>query len=87
VYGPDELTSFWPRHFEAVVELVRRYYETPNDVIPPRLIDGNDLMNRYHLAPGPELHHLLQTVQEAYLDGTIATKAEALALVDAVVKH
>jgi len=82
VYGPNPLTSFWEHHYHAVAELIRRYYEEPNAVIPPRLIDGNDLIGRYDIPRGPEIQRLLDLVHSAHLDGDITTRAEAFALVE-----
>lgn len=80
VYGPDPLTPFWMAHSSAVSELVRRFYEEPEEVIPPHLIDGNDLLARFDLAPGPLVRVILDQVHAARLDGAISTRAEALDL-------
>ncbi len=81
VYGPTPLTGFWLRHHAAVAEIVRRYYEEPDLLMPPRLIDGKDLMVRYGIAGGAQIGRLLALVREAQLDGAVATRDEALALV------
>ncbi len=54
---------------------------------PPSLknalgIDGNWLMQQFHLTAGPELGQLLNRLNEAYLDGGFKTVAEAKGLVD-----
>jgi poly(A) polymerase len=82
VYGPRPLTSFWLGHRAAVAELIRRAYVEPERVIPPRLIDGNDLMARYGIAHGPAVGRILALVEAAHLDGNIQTRAEAFALVE-----
>jgi tRNA nucleotidyltransferase/poly(A) polymerase len=48
---------------------------------PPPLVDGADLI-RHGLTPGPEFSALLEQVRDAQLGGQIATKDEALLLVD-----
>ncbi len=53
-----------------------------DELDPRRLITGDDLVH-HGVAPGPEYQRLLETVRDAQLEKTIATKAEALALVDA----
>jgi hypothetical protein len=82
VYGPNPLTRFWISHYAAVAEIIRRYYEEPDQIMPPRLIDGKDLMERYGLTGGSGLGRLIALVQEAQLDGAIATRDEAFALVE-----
>ena len=47
----------------------------------PRLLTGNDLIQRLHLKPGPEFRRLLAAVEEAALEGQVATREEALDLV------
>jgi poly(A) polymerase len=54
---------------------------TPDeDINPPELLDGEDLI-RLGLSPGPRFKELLTAVRDAQLDGEIATREEALALV------
>jgi poly(A) polymerase len=47
---------------------------------PPKVIDGNEIMNEFNLKPGPEVGRLLKIVEDAVWDGKVKTKAEALAL-------
>jgi len=47
----------------------------------PRLINGNDLIRKFHLTPGPQFRLLLEAVEEACLEGRIHTRQEALDLV------
>ncbi len=48
---------------------------------PKPLLDGGDLI-RHGLPPGPEFSALLEQVRDAELNGLVATRDEALALVD-----
>jgi len=47
---------------------------------PPRLVTGHDLL-ALGIPPGPEVGKLLDQIEDAQLEGRIATKEEALALV------
>ncbi|HVB87064.1 MAG TPA: CCA tRNA nucleotidyltransferase [Candidatus Dormibacteraeota bacterium] len=60
-------------------EFVRRFLEDtpPEEVRPPRLISGSDLI-ALGLRPGPEFKGLLDAVEEAQLDGTVETHEDAL---------
>lgn len=60
---------------------VRRFLESvpEEEVRPPRLITGDDLI-ALGLRPGPIFGVILQAVEDAQLDGRIATKEEALAI-------
>jgi poly(A) polymerase len=57
---------------------------SPTDLNPPPLLTGNDLIE-HGLKQGPLFKKLLDAVREAQLDGTVKSKAEALALVDRIV--
>jgi len=63
-------------------EYVRRFLEEtpPEQVRPPRLLSGNDLI-ALGLRPGPEFKGLLEAVEEAQLEGSVATREEALEFV------
>lgn len=51
------------------------------DVRPPRLVTGRDLLERGYQA-GPAFKTILDAVEDAQLDGTITTREEALQLAD-----
>lgn len=54
---------------------------------PPRLLDGNEIMAKFNLKPGPEIGRLLNIVEEAQWEGEIKTKEEALKLVEESLKN
>lgn len=58
-----------------------RYESTPNESVRPRpLITGRDLIAAGY-QPGEQFRPMLQAAEDAQLEGAVATKAEALALV------
>ncbi len=65
-------------------EFVRRFLaETPaEEVRPARLLTGDDL-RAMGFSPGPLFREILQSVEDAQLDGRIRTRGEAAALVKA----
>ena len=55
--------------------------ETPPDQVrPPRLITGDDL-SQMGLRPGPQFKEILESVEEAQLDGRLKERPEALEFV------
>jgi hypothetical protein len=61
-----------------VLFLKRKQKELSQEqVSPPRLISGQDLIG-LGLQPGPLFGRILKAVEEAQLEGTIQSKAEAL---------
>lgn len=52
----------------------------PEQVRPPRLVTGDDL-REMGLRPGPKFKEILRAVEDAQLDGQVATREEAMAYV------
>jgi len=65
-------------------EFVRAFLRDtpPEQVRPPRLVTGDDL-SQMGLRPGPQFKEILETVEEAQLDGRLKEREEALAFVRA----
>lgn len=59
---------------------------SPDKLDPPPLVTGDDLI-AHGVARGKEYQSLLEAVRDAQLNKTISTRAEALALVDALRKR
>ena len=68
-------------------EFVQRFLrETPPEQVrPPRLITGDDLM-QMGFRPGPLFKQILQAVEEAQLDGRLQGRDEAIEFVRAAVQ-
>jgi tRNA nucleotidyltransferase/poly(A) polymerase len=60
-------------------EFARRFIEEtpPEQVRPPRLISGDDLI-AFGLRPGPNFKEILYAVEEAQLNGSLASREDAL---------
>ncbi len=52
----------------------------PEDIDPPKLINGNDLINAGY-SPGPEFKNIIEYITELQLNGKIKTKEEAMNIV------
>jgi poly(A) polymerase len=63
-------------------DFVRRFLaETPPEQVrPPRLLTGDDLISLGY-RPGPPFHAILEAVEEAQLSGSVTTREAALRLV------
>jgi poly(A) polymerase len=66
---------------------VRRFLaETPPEQVrPPRLVTGDDLI-AMGFKPGPPFHAILEAVEEAQLSGKVTTREAALELIQAAFK-
>jgi hypothetical protein len=61
--------------------VLTQHFEQEKLVIPPKLVDGHDLINIFGLNPGPKIGKLLEAVREAQASGEIATREEALSYI------
>ena len=57
---------------------------SPEEINPPELISGKDLIER-GLRPGPQFKELLDQVRDAQLNGQIASRPEALQLLERLI--
>src|SRR5271170_357170 len=64
-------------------DLIRRFLaETPPEQVhPPRLLTGDDLISLGY-RPGPPFHAILEAVEEAQLNGKVTTREAAMRLVE-----
>jgi poly(A) polymerase len=76
--GPDLIPENWRQHTGNVRYVLEEHLKREQVVPPPKLVDGNDLMNVFGLAPGPRLGGLLESVREAHAAGELTTREQAL---------
>ncbi len=80
-HGPDVQPERWGRRIKATGELLAEYWaRLAEDVAPPPLISGHDLMSDLGLHPGKRVGELLEAIREAQAAGQVTTQQEALAL-------
>lgn len=81
LWGAQLDANDWRKLLDTVALLMTKYYEEYDEVIvPPPLINGNDLIGRLGMKPGPAVGRLLQATQEAQAAGEVRTREEALLL-------
>jgi putative nucleotidyltransferase with HDIG domain len=70
----------WTAYLDVARILLENYWERPHEVVfPPRLLDGNDLINELGLKPGPLIGRLLESIRENQAAGKIEDRGQALA--------
>jgi hypothetical protein len=83
-YAPEADDDRWPHLVDLVARMLAAYWERQAEQVdPPPLIDGHDLLREFELQPGPLVGELLEAVREAQVGGDVRTREEALALVRA----
>jgi poly(A) polymerase len=72
----------WAGFLDIVYTLLEKWWcQQEENISPPALIDGNDILTRFHLKPGPMIGVLLEFVRESQATGEISTREQAYLLV------
>lgn len=74
------------RHERVVRHLIKEYFQKKKEKKPERLINGNDLIERFKLKPSRFIGKILSEVEEAQAIGKIKTKKEALKIAEKIIK-
>lgn len=87
-YGAELPQQTWAHHLDVVRVLLEAWWEHSENVVrPPRLLDGNLLIQRFGLAPGPQIGEILEAVQEAQAGGEVTTLEEAYQLAEKIINE
>jgi poly(A) polymerase len=86
-YGPAINQDAWLHHLDVVRMLLDAWWERKAEVVsPPALLNGNTLMERFSLSPGPQIGRLLEAVREAQAVGQVSSLDEALRWVESLLE-
>ena len=78
-YGHTLSQETWIAALDIARILLENYWEKPEETVaPPRLLDGNELMQKLKLEPGRIVGQLLEAIRETQATGKISTREEAL---------
>jgi poly(A) polymerase len=78
VAGPRVNVDEWRSHIEQVKYIIDVHNKQENEIMPVRLVTGDDLIQEFKLSPGKRLGELLVMAAEAQAAGEIHTREEAL---------
>jgi poly(A) polymerase len=80
--GPNLDMANWRQHANLIDYILTQRFKKESIAIPPKLINGHDLMKNFDLAPGPKIGELLEAVREAQASAEVTTRDEALSYVN-----
>jgi poly(A) polymerase len=72
---------------KSVRNLLKRYYELKNAKPLPKIIDGNIIMKKFNLKPGPWIGDLLKIAVESYQEGEVSNMKGVLKLICVKLTH
>lgn len=76
--GPLTTRQSRLRHEKVCNALIKEYFRKLKEKKPPRLITGDDLIEKFKLTPSPLIGKILREIEELQAIGKIKTKAGAL---------
>jgi poly(A) polymerase len=79
--GPLASMEEWKRHCQLMNYILEEHDKQQAEILPVKLVDGNDIMSTFGLAPGSLIGKLLAVVNEAHAGGELSTREEAIALI------
>ena len=85
--GPNLDLTHWQEHTQVVDYVLTRHFEEEILAVPPRIVDGHNLIETLGLSPGPRVGELLEAVREAQATGEVKDREEALAYIDHLLTH
>ncbi len=84
--GPLATPESRKKHEDVSFSLLKMFFDKRKEKPFVRLIDGNDLIKKLKLTPGPSFSVILDSIEDAQVEGKIKTKKEALAFAKEVSK-
>lgn len=78
VAGPRVDIREWHMHIAQVKYIIDVHKKQEKEIMPVRLITGEDLMKEFKMSPGRTIGRLLTLIREAQAAGEIGTREEAL---------
>jgi tRNA nucleotidyltransferase/poly(A) polymerase len=77
-YGHTLTPQIWQGQVDVVRSLLEAWWElNEQEVSPPALVNGKDLMREFDLKPGPLLGRLLEGIREAQATGSVNNQRQA----------
>ncbi|MFC2068221.1 CCA tRNA nucleotidyltransferase [Chloroflexota bacterium] len=79
--GPSLDIAQWQAHTHIVEYILGQHCQKESIFIPPKLIDGHDLISLFNMNPGPGVGELLEMVREAQAAGEVTSRQAALSYI------
>jgi poly(A) polymerase len=86
-YGPTLPQDRWIRHLDVVRTLLNAWWEDKTQkVLPPALINGDELQDELAIPPGPIIGYLLESIREAQVSGEVSNREQAVRLARSILQ-
>jgi putative nucleotidyltransferase with HDIG domain len=75
------------QHERVCSQLIKEYFKNAKQKKMPRLVNGNDIIKAFNIAPSPIIGKILSALEEMQAIGKIKTKKEALSEASKILKR
>jgi hypothetical protein len=80
-YGPELPHNVWANQLAVVRRLFEAWWDKPEEEVqPPMLIKGGELIAELKIIPGPIVGELLEAIREAQATGQVSSRQQAVDL-------
>lgn len=69
------------RHLQVLSLLLKKYFDSPKQINPTKLINGQDVMQVLQISPSPLVGEILEAVSIAQVEGKVYSRPQALAFI------
>jgi poly(A) polymerase len=83
--GPLTTDESRRQHEKTVFGLIKEYFRKKKEKKPKRIINGNDLINKFKLEPSPLIGKVLREIEELQAIGKVKGKKEALKIAEKII--
>jgi tRNA nucleotidyltransferase/poly(A) polymerase len=78
-FGDELPLDKWEAHLEVINSLLDAFWNKPGENLnPPPLVTGHDLIDQLGLKPGPQIGQILESIRESQVTGQISSYNEAI---------
>ncbi|MFH0774979.1 MAG: HD domain-containing protein [bacterium] len=72
-------------HREGLKLILREYLKPDQPLKPPKIVSGNEIMERFGLKPSPLIGKILSAISEGWIDGKVKEKKDAFYLAEELI--
>ena len=85
--GSEFSQAQWLFLLKFAGNLMQAWFRTPQLIAPVPLVNGDTLMRRFSLSPGPHIGELLEQLKEEQIKGSVTNESEALLWIESVLMN
>lgn len=85
--GENVTSETLQHHYQDIIFILDKFYNPTPKIFPKKLLNGNEIMDRFSLGQDKRIGQLLAMVEDAFVQGEIHNKKDALRFVENILKQ